>query len=319
MSVAWIAFLMFSTVASSVLMLYVAFHPNHDEAVRRMLHLEACYRSKADVQGEATLFKPASGASLAAMLRKFLLLVSRLVARDGKSDPATRSMLNRAGIYGPDAAGMFRASQILLACGLSALYLFVATAQQRVGSAQLMVTITFVLVGLLLPRYALLLKAARRQKEISRSLPDALDLLVVCVEAGLGLNAAIVRVGQEFSLRGPALAEELLLVNQEIRTGVARQEALRHLAERNNVEDLKSLIAMMIQTDKLGTNLADSLRVQSETMRSRRRQRAEETAAKTSVKLMFPLVIFILPTLFIVILGPGLIRTIRVLMPGLAK
>lgn len=319
MPVEWIAFLIFCTTVSCVLMLYVAIHPNHDEAVRRMLQIESSYRSKGGLQDATVVSSGSTGSSLAAALRRFFLRISRLLSPGNQCGATRKSMLNRAGMYGHEAAAIFRGSQLLLGGGLPALYLLAAATQRRFGSVQLLMTITFALVGLLLPRYAVLLKAARRQKEIARSLPDALDLLVVCVEAGLGLNAAIVRVGQDFRLRGPALADELLLVNQEIRTGITRQEALRHLADRNNVEDLKALVAMMIQTDKLGTNLADSLRVQSDAMRSRRRQRAEEAAAKTSIKLIFPLVLFILPTLFIVILGPGLIRTIRVLMPGLAK
>ena len=319
MSVEWIAFLIFSTMVSSVLMLYLAFHPDHGEVVKRMLQIEAAYRSKVDLPGTAIETAAGGRSALSSVLKKFLLLISRVASRKNQVDATTKLTLTRAGIYEPEAPRIFRAAQILLALGLSSLYLFMATMQQHFGSLHLMMTITFGLVGLLLPRYGLLLKAARRQKEISRSLPDALDLLVVCVEAGLGLNAAMVRVGQEFKLRGPALADELLLVNQEMRTGVARQEALRHLADRNGVEDLKSLAAMMIQTDKLGTNLADSLRVQSDAMRSRRRQRAEEAAAKTSIKLLFPLVLFILPTLFIVILGPGIISTVRVFMPELGK
>ena len=151
---------------------------------------------------------------------------------------------------------------------------------------------------------ALRWRIRKRQEEITDSLPDALDLLVVCVEAGLGLNASFVKITEEFSL--PALLERGIRYRQPGNGGgKPRQEALRALSDRTGVEDVKSLVAMLIQTEKLGTSLSQSLRVHSDSLRTRRRQRAEEAAAKTTIKLVFPLVFLMFPALFIVILGPG--------------
>jgi tight adherence protein C len=175
------------------------------------------------------------------------------------------------------------------------------------------------IVGFLLPDFVLRRKIRKRQEEITDALPDALDLLVVCVEAGLGLNAAFIKITEEFKLSSPALSEEFDIVNREMVAGKPRQEALRALTERTGVEDVKSLVAMLIQTEKLGTSLAQSLRVHSDSLRMRRRQKAEEAAAKTTIKLVFPLVFLMFPALFIVILGPGVIHIINVLYPVATK
>lgn len=174
-----------------------------------------------------------------------------------------------------------------------------------------------IVFGLLLPEYGIRRKIRKRQEDIIDSLPDGLDLLVVCVEAGMGLNAAFVKLSEEFRLTSPVLSEEFDVVNREMIAGKPRQEALRALAERTGVEDVKSLVAMLVQTDKLGTSLAQSLRVHSDSLRTRRRQRAEEAAAKTTIKLMFPLVFFLFPAMFIVLLGPGIIQVIKVLFPAM--
>jgi tight adherence protein C len=147
------------------------------------------------------------------------------------------------------------------------------------------------------------------------SLPDALDLLVVSVEAGLGLDQALQRVGEELSFAHPELSGELRLINLELRAGKGRGEALRNLAERTGVDDLSSLAAMLIQTDKFGTSIAQSLRVASETLRTKRRQRAEEAAAKTGVKMVFPLVFCIFPAIWVVTIGPAAIKFVEVLFP----
>ncbi|MFN6202971.1 MAG: type II secretion system F family protein [Acidobacteriota bacterium] len=162
--------------------------------------------------------------------------------------------------------------------------------------------------GLFLPSFMLSRWITKRQQRITRSLPDALDLMVVCVEAGLGLNAALQRVGREMELVEPALAQELSTTNREIMAGRPRDEALRNLGERTGVGDLKSLVAMLVQTDRFGTSIADSLRVFSDSMRTKRRQRAEEMVAKAAIKLIFPLLLFIFPALLIVLMGPALIK-----------
>jgi tight adherence protein C len=161
--------------------------------------------------------------------------------------------------------------------------------------------------------------AKRRAHRIRLSLADALDLMVVSVEAGLGLDQALTRVGTELAFAHPDLSDELKLVNLELRAGKARAEALRNLADRTGVDDLSSLVTMLIQTDKFGTSVAQSLRVYSETLRTKRRQRAEEAAAKTGVKMVFPLVICIFPAVWVVTIGPAAIKFIKVLMPMAGK
>ena len=157
--------------------------------------------------------------------------------------------------------------------------------------------------------------AKRRQHRIRLGLPDALDLLVVSVEAGLGLDQAIQRVGDELAFAHPDLCDELRLINLELRAGKARAEALHNLAERTGVDDVISLVAMLVQTDKFGTSVAQSLRVHSETVRTKRRQRAEEAAAKTGVKMVFPLVFCIFPAIWVVTIGPAAIKFIQVIVP----
>jgi len=171
------------------------------------------------------------------------------------------------------------------------------------------------LFGFLFPIAYLRWKIRMRQEEITDYLPDALDLLVVCVEAGLGLNASFVKISEEFKLSSPTLSDEFDIVNREMVAGKPRIEALRSLSDRTGVEEVKSLVAMLIQTEKLGTSLAQSLRVHSDSLRTKRRQRAEEAAAKTTIKLVFPLVFLLFPALFVVILGPGFIQIAKVLFP----
>ena len=173
--------------------------------------------------------------------------------------------------------------------------------------------------GLSIPTVFLRSRARKRQEAITDALPDALDLLTVCVEAGLGINSAFLRIAEEFRLSSPTLSEEFDVVNREMVAGKPRMEALRALADRTGVEDVKSLVAMLIQTERLGTSLAQSLRVHSDSLRIRRRQRAEEAAAKTTIKLAFPLVFLLFPALFIVILGPGVLQILHVLFPAVNK
>jgi tight adherence protein C len=172
----------------------------------------------------------------------------------------------------------------------------------------------YVVCGMVLARLA-----KHRQHRIRLGLPDALDLLVVSVEAGLGLDQAIQRVGSELAFAHPDLCEELRLINFELRAGTGRAEALQNLATRTGVDDVTSLVAMLVQTDKFGTSVAQSLRVHSETVRTKRRQRAEEAAAKTGVKMVFPLVFCIFPAIWVVTIGPAAIKFIQVLVPAVTK
>jgi tight adherence protein C len=169
--------------------------------------------------------------------------------------------------------------------------------------------------GYLAPGMLLARMAKRRQHKIRLGLPDALDLLVVSVEAGLGLDQAILRVADELAFAHPELAEEMRLINLELRAGKARGEALKNFGERTQVDDVISLVAMLVQTDKFGTSVAQSLRVHSDTSRTKRRQRAEEAAAKTGVKMVFPLVFCIFPAIWVVTIGPAVIKFVQVLGP----
>jgi tight adherence protein C len=161
-------------------------------------------------------------------------------------------------------------------------------------------------------------RIAYRKREIFESFPDALDLIIVCVEAGLGLDAALARVGEEMHMRSPILGEELHLINLELRAGSSRERALRNLALRTGVEDIDTLVAMLVQSDRFGTSVADSLRVHADGLRTKRRLRAEEAAAKIAVKLLFPLIFLIFPSMLLVLLGPAFISINRILLPTLS-
>jgi tight adherence protein C len=174
-----------------------------------------------------------------------------------------------------------------------------------------------IFLGALIPDMWLRKAIQRRQQNIQFALPDAMDLSVIAVEAGLGLDQALMRVGDEINVAHPDLADELRLRNLEINMGRSRSEALRNLADRTGVEDLKALVAILIQTDKFGTSVGQALRTFSESLRVKRRQRAEEMAAKLAIKMVIPMVLFIFPGVFIVILGPAFIAIIRDLLPTL--
>ena len=217
----------------------------------------------------------------------------------------------------------FRSSEaIVVFFGLRigvALAAFALLATPIIVRPNILVALPVCLVGYVLPGMVLARMAKRRQHRIRLGLPDALDLLVVSVEAGLGLDQAILRVGQELAFAHPDLCSELRLINLELRAGKGRAEALRNLAERTGVDDVQSLVAMLVQTDKFGTSVSQSLRVHSDTVRTKRRQRAEEAAAKTGVKLVFPLVFCIFPAVWVVTIGPAAIKFIQVLGPMGAK
>lgn len=172
-------------------------------------------------------------------------------------------------------------------------------------------------VGYYLPNAVLSHRVARRQRELFEAFPDALDLMRVCIEAGLGMDAAIERVGREMRLESPALAEEFHLVSLELRAGASRADALRNLALRVALEDIDAMVSMLVQADRFGTSVAESLRVYAETLRTRRRLIAEEAAAKLPVKLLIPLIFCVFPALLTVLLGPAAISVYRILMPRL--
>ncbi|TMQ51495.1 MAG: type II secretion system F family protein [Candidatus Eisenbacteria bacterium] len=230
-----------------------------------------------------------------------------------ESDESLRSGLERAGIRAPRAELVFLGTKVFLAFTSGLAWVTISYALARPMGSILLQGGIAVVVGFYFPTFWLYRKGEARKAQIQAALADTLDLLVVCVEAGLALNAAIERVGREVELSSPALSDELLLANQEIQTGLARSEALRRLARRTGVEDIYALTAMLIQAEKLGASIAQSLRAHAESMRTKRRQRAEQAARKAGIKLAFPLVFMIFPALLIVILGPAAIQLMQAL------
>lgn len=229
--------------------------------------------------------------------------------RDGAASDT--DMLRQAGYRKSSAPAIYWGLRLALPLTLGLLSLSVLPLAGTTGRLVMAATIYFAGIGYITPLLVVRTKRRRRHKDLRHALADTLDLLVVCVEAGLGLNQALVRVAEEIRHVSDAMSLELLQTNAEIRAGTPRDTALRQLADRTGVDDLSSLVTMLIQTDRFGTSIARSLRVQSDTLREKRKQRAEEAAAKTAIKMVFPLVFCIFPAMFVVILGPAAIRLIR--------
>lgn len=238
-------------------------------------------------------------------VRDTLESVGKLIP--GKTASRSVLMLTRAGYRRPTTILSVRALKVLLPIGLLSAAYF--TGFYRVNP--LFILGLALLLGYLIPEGWILWRISVRQHHLRRGLPDALDLLVICVEAGLGMDQALLRVSQELKVVHPELSEELGLVNLEMRVGKTRIDALRELGRRTGIDDIKALVAMLAQTERFGTSIARSLRVHSDDLRTRRRQRAEEMGAKTTVKMVPPLVLFIFPALMVVILGPAILTIMR--------
>ena len=231
---------------------------------------------------------------------------------EGRSDTsAVRHFLVQAGYTDETAVPIYWAARIITPAALLIAALAIGKAIHAPPSKMLLGLLWALGVGWIAPTFIVRSRLKKRQKEVQLAMPDMLDLLVVCVEAGLGLNQALTRVADEIHHVSPVMSEQLTLVNLEMRAGTPREEALKHLAERTGLPDMKSLVAMLIQTDRFGTSVADALRIQADTLRTKRRQRAEEAAAKTTIKLVFPLVLCIFPAMFVVVLAPSVIAIMR--------
>jgi len=224
--------------------------------------------------------------------------------------------LARIGYRGPYATVIFFGTKVLGAIVLPTLFLMGKFLSGRAMNPQAVMLIPLVLamVGFYLPNLWLRLKIAARKEKIMECFPDALDLMVICVEAGMGLDQAINRVGGEMKISCPPLSDEFKTLNMEMRMGKSRRDALRNMANRTELDDVASLVTLLIQTDQFGTSIAQALRVHSDSMRVQRRQRAEELAAKLPVKMLIPIVFFIFPALFVVILGPAMIQIYHVIV-----
>ena len=247
-------------------------------------------------------------------LKAVLEFIGDRVEQDPRRASQLQELMIHAGYREPGAVPLYWGARVALTIGLGiGLFLLV----KLIGGDALQALIAGIwgaAFGWVGPAMHVGGRARRRQKELQRTLPDALDLLIVCVEAGLALNQALMRVAEEIRHVSLLTSHEFSQVNYEIRAGVPREDALKNLAERTGVPDLKSLVAMLIQTDRFGTSIAQALRVHSDTLRTKRRQRAEEAAAKTTIKLVFPLACCIFPALFVVILGPAMVEIYRTLL-----
>ncbi len=241
--------------------------------------------------------------------------------KDGWETSALRIRFIQAGLRDPSWPVLFFAAKTVLAIALPGLFLLYQTllsgSSTLGGNTVLLFLLLFAAIGYYAPNALLSTATRRRQRELQESLPDALDLMTVCVEAGLGLDAAMNRTAGEVGMRSKALADELNLVALELRAGVRREKAMHNLALRTGVDDIASFVSMIVQADRFGTNIADALRVQADTMRVQRQLRAEETAAKIPVKLLFPLIFFIFPSLLLVLIGPAVISIAKTLLPTL--
>jgi tight adherence protein C len=246
---------------------------------------------------------------------------ARLATPDKDEDVSLlRARFLHAGLRQPSAPIVYFAAKALLALLLPLLFI---AAERTFGLKMtqinwLMIVLVTAAIGYYLPTIVLNQMTRIRQREIFESFPDALDLMIVCVEAGLALDMALNRAGTEIRLRSAALADELDLVSLDLRIGSTRERALKNLALRTGLEEVSTFVAMLVQADRFGTSLAESLRVHADGLRTRRQQRAEEAAAKIALKLLFPLIFFIFPSLMLVLLGPAFIQIYRVMLPAMA-
>jgi tight adherence protein C len=233
---------------------------------------------------------------------------------------ATKRMLINAGYRSAKAPILYTGAKLLLAT--IAVLVVTAIPAKTLGfpttNALLFYYLLAATCGYYIPSIWLKRSIAARQDTLQRAIPDALDLMVVCVEAGLGLDQAMARVAAEIYQTHSELGDELTVLGLELRAGVQRQEALRNLAQRTNLDDVKNLVALLVQTDRFGTSIGQALRVHADAMRTTRRLRAEELAAKLPVKLLLPLIFFIFPCMFIVTIGPAVIKIVKVLFPAFA-
>jgi tight adherence protein C len=236
--------------------------------------------------------------------------MAKALPKSPKELSRLRRRMALAGISSFGAAVLYSVAELVLPIVFG-----VATFTFLTGPMKYLGAILAALIGWSIPGFILARLITLQQRRIEDGLPDALDLMIVCVEAGSGLDQAILKASEELSISHPALATELQLINTEVRAGKPRIEAFKNFADRTKVDDVRALVAMLIQTDRFGTSVAQALRTHAATSRTKRRQRAEERAAKIGVKLVFPLVFFLFPAFYVVTLGPAAIQFVRVLFP----
>lgn len=248
------------------------------------------------------------------LLRRVTPLIPYLVTKKEKEHSQIRVRLLRAGYPAESAPTTFFAIKIILAFALPVLLLIGIAFYPQLTNLQLIyAALVAGFIGLTLPNMVLSWRIDRRQREILNGFPDALDLIVACTEAGLGLNAALQRVANDIAVSHPELSTELALVNSEIRAGVERVTALKNLATRTGIDDIRGLVSSLSQSLRFGTSIADTLRIYANELRDKRMQRAEEDAAKIGTKMIFPLVFCMFPAFFVVMVGPAVLGILRVL------
>jgi tight adherence protein C len=288
-----IIILVFSCLALGVMSLYLVFaKPTSTVTVR----LETMDPTLALIENSP----------LTSMAERVADPINRIVPISAIEAAKLQKQLLQAGYRSPDAAAAFRATQIVMLIALPTLVSVLCFLLDRPLNNFIIWGLFGAAAGFYLPKYFLLKKTQARKLRITWGLADAMDLMVVTVEAGLGLNAALNRVGEEIKDLHPDLHYEIDIVNLEIRVGRSREEALRNLAERTGVDDIRSFVALLIQADRFGSSIAKAVRVFAESLRTKRRQRAEQAAAKASLKLLFPLTCFLFPVIILVILAPSL-------------
>ncbi len=277
-------------------------------------------RAKGQSLTQATSQKNANHTSLK---DQGLKLLERLGQVNKPKDQAVtsrlRASLATAGYRNPRAVVVFLGSRIFLAIFFGLFFLIFGSEVMQGKDPMFfpIVLIGVMVAGFYGPQLWLSNTINKRKERLVNGFPDALDLMVVCVEAGLGLDQAIARVGHEVKQGHPDLGDEFILLNLELRAGLSREQGLRNLVNRTDLDDIRSLVALLIQTDRFGTSIGQALRVHSDSMRLKRRLKAEERGAQLPVKLMIPLILFIFPALMVVIIGPGAISLFRNLMPAM--
>jgi tight adherence protein C len=235
-----------------------------------------------------------------------------------ESSPLRLKFLN-AGIRHADARFVFFGIKTLLPFLFAGVaFLALRTMSQLQGMTLLMWLMISALIGCYLPNFVLYLTIRSRKREIFENFPDAADLMLVCIEAGLSMDASLTRVADEIRMKSMALAEELQLTNLEVRAGGLREKALHNLALRTGIEEISVFATMLTQADRFGTSIGESMRVFSDDLRHKRQMRAEELAAKVPTKMLFPVVVFIFPSIIMVVLGPAIIQVVRIMLPLLA-
>ncbi|NQT25591.1 type II secretion system F family protein [candidate division KSB1 bacterium] len=301
--------IVFLSILTLILLLAAALQKKKDPMLQRIQNFTPdSQKNKTDLNESAPV---EVGAQLKSSVNRILVQLGEQTNRKEKKRSNLRQLLIHAGIRSDEKVNRYFGFKLFAAVACFAISLGFGLLGEQSLAIVIMLSVVMGAVGNQIPELILKQRIRRRQSSIAEGLPDALDLLVICVEAGLGLNAAILRVGQDISDRCEPLSEELLRVNQDLRGGISREESLRSLSERNLVEDLKILVGALILSDRLGTSIADTLRSQADSLRTRIRQKAEEQAAKAGIKMLLPLVLFILPALIIILMGPGVIAVFK--------